>query len=134
MLGVDPSAGLYEYLEGTASLEDILISPDISGFGIVPNTYPVENSAEALTGRRMRQLINELRALSPSVIVVVDMPPLIVDDVLAFAPLVDTMLLVFRADVTSRSDAATAREMTADLPIVGCVLNDAHGPNIGAYY
>jgi protein-tyrosine kinase len=134
LLGIEPRAGLYEYLEGSANLEDVLVSPDVPGLAVIPNSHPVENSAEALTGPRMGQLMSELRSLSPSVIVIVDMPPLIVDDVLAFAPLVDAMLLVFRTGVTSREDIATARELTADLPVLGCILNASMSTESGSYY
>ena len=78
--------------------------------------------------------MSDLRAVSPSVIVVVDMPPLIVDDVLAFAPLVGAMLFVFRAGVTSRADVFASREMTPDLPVLGCITNGALGTESEVYY
>jgi capsular exopolysaccharide synthesis family protein len=134
ILGIEPKMGLCEYLAGSANLEDILVSLEESGIGLIPNTHPVENSAESLTGARMSELMDSLGGLSPSVIVIVDMPPLIVDDVLAFAPFIDAMLLVFRAGVTSRADVAAAKEITTDLPVLGCVLNGAEGPKHSVYY
>jgi capsular exopolysaccharide synthesis family protein len=134
ILGIEPKMGLCEYLAGSANLEDVLISLEESGIGLIPNIHPVENSAESLTGPRMRELMDSLGGLSPSVIVIVDMPPLVVDDVLAFAPFIDAMLLVFRAGVTRRADVAAAKEMTTDLPVLGCILNGAEGARNSAYY
>jgi capsular exopolysaccharide synthesis family protein len=134
ILGIEPKTGLCEYLAGSANLEDILVSLEESGIGLIPNTHPVENSAESLTGSRMSELMDSLGGLSSSVIVIVDMPPLIVDDVLAFAPFIDAMLLVFRAGVTSRADVAAAKEITTDLPVLGCVLNGAESPKHNVYY
>jgi protein-tyrosine kinase len=133
-LGIQPALGLSDYLEGKAELSDILLSPGVEGLGIIPNLHSIENSSEALASARMRELMADLRSLSPAVIVIVDMPPLIVDDVLAFAPLVDALLLVFRAGITSRADISAARELTADLPVVGCVVNGAHSTNSETYY
>jgi capsular exopolysaccharide synthesis family protein len=134
ILGIKPKTGLCEYLAGSANLEDILVSLEGDGIGLIPNTQPVENSAESLTGPRMRELMDSLGGLSPSVIVIVDMPPLVVDDVLAFAPFIDAMLLVFRAGVTSRADVAAAKEITTDLPVLGCILNGAQGARNSVYY
>jgi hypothetical protein len=44
------------------------------------------------------------------------------------------MLLVFRAGVTSRADVAAAKEITTDLPVLGCVLNGAESPKHNVYY
>ena len=134
ILGIKPKAGLCEYLAGSASVEDILVSLEGEGIGLIPNIHPVENSAESLTGPRMRELMDSLGGLSPSVIVIVDMPPLVVDDVLAFAPFIDAMLLVFRAGVTSRANVAAAKEITTDLPVLGCILNGAEGAKHSVYY
>jgi len=134
ILGINPKKGLCEYLEGSANLKDVLVSLEEEGIGLIPNIHPVDNSAESLTGPRMRELMDSLGGLSPSVIVIVDMPPLVVDDVLAFAPFIDGILLVFRAGVTSRADVAAAKEMTTDLPVLGCILNGAEGAKSSAYY
>lgn len=133
-LGIKPDVGLFEYLEGNADLNDVLLSPSVKGLGIIPNMHAIENSSEALTSSRMQELMTSLRTLSSAVIVIVDMPPLVVDDVLAFAPMVDSLMLVFRAGVTSRADAAAAREMTTDLNVIGCVMNGIQGGTTGTYY
>lgn len=134
LLGIKPEVGLFEYLEGNVDLNDVLMSPSVEGLGIIPNMHSIENSSEALASSRMRELMTSLRALSSAVIVIIDMPPLIVDDVLAFAPMVDSLMLVFRAGVTSRADAAAAREMTTDLHVIGCVMNGVQGGTTDTYY
>lgn len=133
-LGLKPGKGLSDYLEGKAQLEDILVSPGIEGFAVIPNWHAIENSSEALMSPKMAELLSELDTLSSAVIVIFDLPPLVVDDALAFTPLVDAMMLVFRVGETSREDAATAREITAELPVLGCVVNGNKGSVDGAYY
>jgi len=133
-LGIQPKKGLSDYLEGKASLKEILVKPGIEGFAVIPNLQAIENSSEALMSARMGQLVDELSALNSAVIVLFDLPPLVVDDALAFAPLVDAMMLVFKVGVTNREDAAAAREMTSELPVVGCVVNGDKGSGDGAYY
>jgi len=133
-LGIQPKKGLSDYLEGNASLKEILIKPGIEGFAVIPNLQAIENSSEALMSPRMSQLVDELGALSSAVICLFDLPPLVVDDALAFTPLVDAMMLVFKVGVTNREDAAAAREMTSELPVLGCVINGDRGSGDGAYY
>ncbi len=133
-LGIQPKKGLSDYLEGNASLKDILVNPGIEGFAVIPNMQATENSSEALMSARMSELLDELRSLSPAVIVIFDLPPLVVDDALAFTPLVDAMMLIFKVGATNREDAAAAREMTSELPVLGCVVNGDRATGDGAYY
>ena len=133
-LGIKPKKGLSDYLEESASLNEILVNPGIEGLAVIPNLQAIENSSEALTSPRMNTLMDELRELSSAVVVIFDLPPLIVDDALAFAPLVDAMMLVFKVGTTNREDAVAAREMTSEFPIIGCVVNGDRGSGESTYY
>lgn len=133
-LGIEPQKGLSDYLEGNATLNEILVSPGIEGFAVIPNMQATENSSEALMSNKMDQLLKELRALNPAVIVIFDLPPLVVDDALAFTPLVDAMMLVFKVGTTNREDALAAREMTSELQVLGCVANGDRSSGDGSYY
>lgn len=133
-LGIRPEKGLSDYLEGNATLNEILVSPGIEGFAVIPNLQATENSSEALMSTKMGQLLQELRALNPAVVVLFDLPPLVVDDALAFTPLIDAMMLVFKVGATSREDALAAREMTSELQVLGCVANGDRSSSEGSYY
>ena len=53
------------------------------------------NSSEMLTSPRMTELMQALEAETPRRIMIFDMPPVLAaDDVLAFAPQIDGLLLV----------------------------------------
>lgn len=133
-LGIEPKYGLTDYIEGNATLSDMLISPGIDGFAVVPNCEATDNSSEALMSSQMNKLVEELNGLSRSVIVIYDLPPLVVDDALAFAPLVDSMMLVYRVGVTNREDAAMSKELTNDLPLLGCIINGDDSAGSDSYY
>ena len=133
-LGIQPECGLTDYIEGNATLEDMLISPGIEGFAVIPNCEATDYSSEALMSPQMGKLVDDLHNLSRSVIIIYDLPPLVVDDAIAFAPMVDSMMLVYRAGVTSRDDAAASKELTADLPLLGCVINGDSSAGGVTYY
>jgi Mrp family chromosome partitioning ATPase len=67
-------------------------------------------------------------------IVVFDLPPLLVtDDLLAFSPFVDAVLLVVSQGITKRDDLLAAKEMLGDINVVGTILNRST-EDIGQYY
>lgn len=122
--GYVPSAGLADYLAGTAALPDILVNPGIERLVILPGKGCLENSSEALSSPKMIELVQELRDRYPERLVVIDLPPLLVaDDALAFSPYVDAMLLVAAEGKTSRDALRQAVKLLDGVNIVGTVLN-----------
>jgi protein-tyrosine kinase len=83
----------------------------------------------------MADFVNALEAQTPRRIVVFDMPPLMVtDDVLAFAPRVDTFLLVVSQGQTARRTLSNAKEVLAEVNLMGVVLNRSTERNDSPYY
>jgi len=81
----------------------------------------------------MHLLVNQLRQ-GEGRIVVFDLPPLLAtDDMLAFSPLVDAILLVLAQGTTKQSDLTAVKELIQDLNIVGTVLNRS-SENVAPYY
>jgi Mrp family chromosome partitioning ATPase len=71
----------------------------------------------------------------PNHIVVFDMPPLTADDVLTFAPRVDGVLLVVAEGRTERASLEKAKELLAEMNLLGVVLNrSAERDDDLAYY
>jgi Mrp family chromosome partitioning ATPase len=63
------------------------------------------------------------------------MPPLMAsDDVLAFGPQLDSLLLVVSQGQTSRRTLANAREMLAEMNVLGVILNHSTEGNDSRYY
>jgi protein-tyrosine kinase len=98
-----------------------------SGFprlAIIPNSKPMPHSSELLSSPRMAALLNTLATSTPRRIIIFDMPPLLLaDDVLAFAPNIDGVLLVATEGATSRSSLQSAKELLAEMNVVGVILN-----------
>jgi protein-tyrosine kinase len=56
------------------------------------------------------------------------------DDVLAFAPQIDGLLLVVAEGTTDRSSLRSAKEVLAEMNLLGVVLNRSAERNDSAYY
>ena len=85
--------------------------------------------------QQIEAAITALEAQIPRRIIVFDMPPLMVtDDVLAFAPRVDTFLLVVSQGQTARRTLANAKEVLSEVNLMGVVLNRSTERNDSPYY
>ncbi|HXS20497.1 MAG TPA: CpsD/CapB family tyrosine-protein kinase [Steroidobacteraceae bacterium] len=134
-LGMSYEYGLTDFLTGQAQLEQVVYDIGIRRLAVVPNASPVETSSEHLRSARMADFINALESQAPRRIVIFDMPPLNVsDDVLAFAPRVDSFLLVATQGVTARRTLANAKEVLSELNVLGVVLNRSTERNESPYY
>ncbi|HEX6998131.1 MAG TPA: CpsD/CapB family tyrosine-protein kinase [Gammaproteobacteria bacterium] len=132
-LGVSPRFGIADYLQGAVSLERAAVRADIDRLGFLLNERPFTNSSEMLTSPQMEALVARLKQ-GDGRIVVFDMPPLLVtDDMLAFCPLVDGILLVLSQGKTRQSDLLAAKELLQDVNVVGTVLNRST-ENVRPYY
>ena len=134
-LGMSYEYGLTDFLTGQAQLEQVVYDIGIRRLAVIPNASPVETSSEHLRSARMADFINALEGQQPRRIVIFDMPPLNVsDDVLAFAPRVDSFLLVATQGVTARRTLANAKEVLSELNVLGVVLNRSTERNESPYY
>ena len=129
--GIEVEHGISEYLTESARIEDVLINPAIERLVILPGTGRVENSSELLSSPRMHALTVELANRYPERVVIYDLPPvLVVDDALAFAPMVDAFMLVVEESGTQAEEIVAAYDVLSQANILGTVLNkssDHHG-------
>jgi protein-tyrosine kinase len=134
-LGMSYEYGLTDFLTGQAELDQVIYDIGVKRLAVVPNATPVETSSEHLLSARMADFINALEAQNPRRIIVFDMPPIMVsDDVLAFAPRVDSFLLVVSQGMTARRTLANAKEVLAEMNVLGVVLNRSTERNDSPYY
>ena len=134
-LGMSYEYGLTDFLTGHAELDQVIYDIGIKRLAVVPNASPVETSSEHLLAARMADFVNSLEAQTPRRIIIFDMPPLNVsDDVLAFAPRVDSFLLVVSQGLTARRTLANAKEVLSELNVLGVVLNRSTEHNDSPYY
>jgi protein-tyrosine kinase len=134
-LGMTYEHGLTDFLTGQVELEQIVYDIGVKRLAVVPNATSVESSSELLSSPRMADFVNALESQSPRRVVVYDMPPLMVtDDVLAFAPRVDSFLVVVAQGQTARRTLANATEVLSELNVLGVVLNRSTERNDSPYY
>jgi capsular exopolysaccharide synthesis family protein len=134
-LGMSYEHGLTDYLTGQVELDQIIYDIGVKRLAVIPNASSVENSSELLGSPRMAEFLTALEAQIPRRVIVFDMPPLLVtDDVLAFAPRVDTFLLVVSQGQTARRTLANAKEVLAEVNLMGVVLNRSTERNDSPYY
>jgi Mrp family chromosome partitioning ATPase len=135
--GLDVKASIGDYLTGQAQLDDIVYSPaGMERLVIIPNRESVSNSSDLLASPRMRALLDWLKTQGPDTISIFDMPPVLAcDDVLAFSPYVDAILMVVAEGTTDRNALARTMEMMGDRNLLGVVLNQTREKDsVGSYY
>ncbi|MBK5970782.1 MULTISPECIES: CpsD/CapB family tyrosine-protein kinase [Thiorhodovibrio] len=127
--------GVSDYLLEQHELAEILVNPSIERLVILPGHSSFTNSSEMLSTPRMVRLVTELKTRYPDRIVLFDMPPLLTgDDVLAFSPYIDAIMLVVEASGTTRDDLRRAWNLLDGKRILGVVLNKADGGSAGDGY
>lgn len=135
-LGIEPDYDLTDYIKGHKDLEQILVRPGESRLAVVTNQTTYRDSSEILSAPELGALVNKLRNLGPKTITIFDLPPALAgDDVLAFAPLIDALLLVVAEGTCRREHLAEAKELLKDINILGAVLNRSreNTPSSGYY-
>jgi protein-tyrosine kinase len=135
--GIDPKATICDFLRGDAAIEEIVYAPQgMDRIAIIPGGAPVENSSDLISSPRMGELLDWLKARGPTTITIFDMPPVLAcDDVLAFLPSVDALLLVVAEGQTDRQALTRTTELLGECNLLGVVLNQSRERNaVSAYY
>jgi len=127
-LGIEQQFGLSDYLKGDISIEKVIVRPDIDRLLIIPNFASTEHSSELLSSPKMVDLVSRLSHPSNSTIVIFDLPPLLdADDMLAFSPLFDALLVVVAQGETRRLELQRSFELLQDINVLGVILNKSRG-------
>jgi polysaccharide biosynthesis transport protein len=126
MFMLNPTVGLEHYLQGHASLDQIIIpSKEVTNLAIIPSTGPTDGAIQLLNGSLIGALIRRLRERFDFVIL--DSPPLLpYADGLALSTLVDGVVLIGRAGQTPRKAITRSMELlesVRSVPVLAVVLN-----------
>ena len=133
VLGIDTRYGVMDYLNGDVPLVRTGVRPGMERLGVIMNDRPVANASELLSSPEAVQLIEEVKA-GDDRIAIFDMPPIFAgDDVLAFAPLVDAVLIVLAQGTTNRASLVGLRELLQNVNVIGSVLNRS-SERVAPYY
>ena len=141
VLGSAAPAAMGDYLRGMVTTEDYLRRLGRNTLNIGPNLalglndrvepFAAELFQQASTADTLARLQDELR---PDV-VLFDLPPAMAqDDVIAFRPQFDCILMVIGGGITKASEVREmVRRLGESKPIVGVVLNKAEGEGVDSY-
>jgi len=124
LFGLPDGPGLSDVLTGRAALEEALVTLEEHHITVLPIGRPEAHPAELLGTTAMRRVIETLRSRFDRVII--DSPaatPLA--DVGILTPLVDSVILVVRAGITSKPAIHDAIGTIDAGKLLGVVLNEA---------
>jgi Mrp family chromosome partitioning ATPase len=135
LLGIRDPECLHTLLTGKRPVEAHLlrVRPNLA---VGPNAAPVFDAAELLQEPAAAEALRALqRSLEPDV-VLYDLPPMLTcDDVIAFLPHVDAVLLVVGGGITRAEDVRKCERLFAEqVPLLGVILNMADDPVLEPYY
>ncbi len=123
-LGYTSPAGLSDYLLYDTPMNDLIVWPGIEKLTIISGGRIIDNSTELLGSSRMGELVHEMKTRYDDRYVLFDVPPLInVADAVAFAPIVDAILIVVEEGKTSNHQIKTALQMIPQEKFLGFVMN-----------
>ena len=123
-LDLPSGPGLTDFLTSGYPIAECLVHPEgLTNLVVLPSGGSSIESAELLSSPRMLDLVRELKHFYPERYVLFDLPPLIYADSLAFAPLVDGIVLVVEAGKTPREEIVHSMDLLKEFPILGFVLN-----------
>jgi protein-tyrosine kinase len=133
-LGLPGERGLVDYLLDGVNISDLIIWPGIEKFTVLAGGRAFPESGELLGSPRMKEVLADMKGRYRDRYVLFDVPPVLsAADALAFAPLVDHVIMVVYAGKTSLSDVKKSLELLPKEKILGVVLN-RHEASTKPYY
>jgi protein-tyrosine kinase len=134
-LGCSGERGLINYLEDGVPFSELIVWPGIEKMTLVSGGRPCLESAEILGSPRMKELMTDIKERYPERYVIFDAPPILSGaDVMAFAPLIDQLIVVVQAGRTSLDDVRKALQCLPQEKILGLVLNRSLSAQPSYYY
>lgn len=125
-LNLQSSVGLSNILAGRIDVHHAVQRSASSNVDVITSGTAPPNPAELLGSPGMPEILRQLRTSYEMILI--DSPPVLpVTDAVLLAPSVDGLVLVCRADTTSRAQATRSAEALkmVNAPLIGTVLNDA---------
>jgi protein-tyrosine kinase len=134
-LGLTSRHELTDVLGGSASLEEALVCPNANRLAVLTNTTVQRDSSEVLSSPEMNGIVQRLKSFGQKTITILDLPPVLAsDDVIAFSPLVDALLLVVGEGRCRREDLKETQELLKETEILGVVLNHSREKSAASGY
>jgi len=125
--GLEPAAGIDDYLRGACGLKDCLFNPGMSRLVVLPARVPKGADPELIVSPRMVALAKELRTRYADRIIIFDTPPLLDSgETLGFLPNVEGVLFVARSGHTTKTELDRAADLLRNYQVIGTLLNGSN--------
>lgn len=134
-LGMKPAKGLSDYLNGEASIGDLLIRTGIGRLTLLPGGTPLRNPVELFSSQKMKEFISEIKNRYPDRFIIIDTPP-----VLPFAEtrllgaLVDGVVFVIGEGQVTPENIGEAMNALENSKLIGTVFNQATQSSLIGHY
>jgi len=123
-LGIDSKYSLIDYFLDDVPLNDLIIWPGVEKMTLISGDRTVFDSSELLSSDMMAKLVKEMGSRYNDRYVFFDAPPVLErSEAISLAPLMDGILMVVEAGVTSKKDVKKAVELLPADNFLGFVLN-----------
>jgi capsular exopolysaccharide synthesis family protein len=127
--------GISQYITEDIELSKILFNPGMERLVILPGKDTVGNSSEMLSSPKVVRLVEELKTYYPGRLILFDLPPILsCDDVLAFLPFLDCIMMVVEDGKTRKADLTRSLQLIDKNKLIGTILNKAEEDTTQSYY
>jgi len=134
MLGLPPSPGFLDLLEGKAEMADVLLRTSIDKLTILPSGTPHPRATELLASDAMRALLDDMAKRYPDRIIIFDSPPLLLTtEARVLATQMGQVVMVVHAESTLRADVQRALATIDACPVRLMLLNKSRTSSAGGY-
>ncbi len=136
VLGVSEEPGLLDaLLDESQDIESLIVPTNVRGLSILPAGRPTATATELLASTRMERVIGSLLTGDPRRIVLFDSSPLLLTtESRALAGVVGQIVVVVRAESTTRQAVLEAVGSLTEGKAVGLVLNQSQNALAHVYY
>lgn len=122
--GYESDKGIIDYLLNDTPLSELMTWPGIEKLTVISGGRPISGGSELLGSSRMKELVEDMKTRYPERYIIFDVPPLLAGaDALAFAPLVDHVVMVVREGATPADAVNRAIKLIPPEKVLGLVLN-----------
>jgi protein-tyrosine kinase len=125
-LGMEPTKGISDYLNGDFSLSDLLIKTGIGRLTLLPAGTPLKNPVELFSSRKMNGFITEIKNRYHDRFIIIDTPPVLpFAETRSLCAIADGVLFVIREGQASPENIVEAIKALDSSKLIGSVYNDA---------
>lgn len=137
-LGVEFPVTIDQYLSGKAAWMDCLFRTNVDGLVIGGCNANVQGASELLASNYLPSILDAIKAMCPSAIILIDTPPVCAtDEALLIGPSTDSFLVVVSESKTPRDELSSAMLSLAEFHISGVIVNmstEGIAAGYSAYY